>query len=98
MADEIPRASRDEPGRNNPVGVACVEHVAGDLFLDKAIVALVVIERADDIIAVRPSVIAAFVLVVTMRVAVVDDVEPVPTPALAVARRGEEPVDQVLVG
>ena len=97
MADEIPRPGGDEPRRDNRVRVARVEYVPSDLFLDKAIVPLVLIERADDVIAVRPRVIAAFVLVVTMRVAVVDDVEPVPTPALAVARRGEQPVDQLLV-
>ena len=33
-----------------------------------------------------------------MRVAVVDDIEPVPGPALAVAGRGEHPLDEVFVG
>ena len=38
------------------------------------------------------------VLVVAVRVAVVDDIEPVPGPALAVAGRGEHPLDEVFVG
>ena len=41
---------------------------------------------------------AELVFVVAVRVAVVDDVEPVPGPALAVARRGEQGLHQSLVG
>ena len=42
--------------------------------------------------------IAALVLVVAVRVAVMDDVEPVPAPAFAVSGRGQQPIDQLLVG
>ena len=62
------------------------EHVAGELLLDEPVVRLVGVERADDVVAVRPGVGPRLVLVVAVRLAVVDDVEPVPRPALAVVR------------
>ena len=88
----------DEAERLDAVGRAGEEHVAGDLLLHEPGVGLVVVERADDVVAVGPGVRPRLVLVVAVRVAVVDDVEPVPRPALAVVRRREQPVDQLLVG
>ena len=79
-------------------GIVGKEHVAGELLFDEARVRLVLVERADHVVAVGPGVAARLVLVVAVRVAVVHDVEPVPSPALAVAGRGEQAVDQLLVG
>ena len=56
------------------------------------------LKRIDHVIAIRPGIRARLVLVVAVRLAVVHDVEPVPAPAFAVARRGQQPVDQLLVG
>ena len=51
-----------------------------------------------DVVAVGPGVGTRLVLVVAVRLAEMDDVEPVPRPAFAVMRRGEQPVHQLLVG
>ena len=69
--------------------------VGGNLFENETVVRLVLIETADDIVAVGPGEGIKVVLVVAARlalgVAVARHVEPVPTPALAVMRRGEQP-------
>jgi hypothetical protein len=98
VTDEIPGAGGDEAQGFDALGGVGEEDVAGDLFLDEAIVAFVGVERTDDVIAVRPGVGAGFVFVVTLGVAVVDDVEPVARPAFAVAGGGEQAVDETFVG
>ncbi len=74
------------------------EHVAGDLLLDESGVRLVVVERLDQVIAVGPGVAPDAVLVVAVRLGEVDQVHPVPRPALAVMRAGQQAIDQPLVG
>ena len=88
VADKIPGASRDEALGDVAVRRLRVECVAGQLFFDEACVGLVVVKGADDVIAIGPGVGAELILIVAMRVAVVDDVEPVAAPAFAIARRG----------
>src|SRR5262249_13414828 len=73
------------------------EHVAGDLLLNESPIGLILVEGADDVIAVRPGVGAGLVLVVAVGVAVVDHVEPVSAPPLAAGRRGQPPVPAALV-
>src|SRR5713101_7535819 len=41
---------------------------------------------------------SGLILVIAVRLAIVDHVEPVASPALAIARGSEQPVDQFLVG
>ena len=72
--------------------------VAGQLFRDECGVGLVLVEGADDVIAVGPGVVAEVVLLVAVAFAEADDVEPVAAPAFAIARGGEEAVDDFLVG
>ena len=98
MADEVPRAGGDEPGRDHALRIARPEHVAGHLLADEPAEGEVAVERSDDVIAIGPGVVAALVLVVAVGVAVVDDVEPVPAPALAVMGAGQQPIDQSFVG
>ena len=83
---------RTQPGdhearRDDPLAFAGRQHVAGQLLADEIAIGLVRIERGDDPVAVGPGVVAALVLVVAVRVAVVGHVEPVPAPALAVRGR-----------
>ena len=66
-------------------GNGTMQHIAGELLLHEAPIRLVLVERADHIVAVRPGVVAGFVLVVSMSLAVVNDIQPVPRPALAVS-------------
>ena len=98
MADVIPRSCRDEAKRFDAVAGIGIEHVAGDLFLDEARVRLVFVEGADDVIAIRPGVRARLVFVVAVGVAVVDDIEPKPSPTFAETRRGEQLLNEPRVG
>ena len=82
------------PSASTPSRGIRKKRVAGELFLHEARVGLVLVERPDDVIAIRPRVRPWLVLVVTVRLAVVNDIEPVPRPALAVMRRSQQPVHE----
>ena len=94
VPDEIPRAGGNEAEPQNAVRRVGKEGVAGNLFLHKPRVRFVFVERADDIVAVRPGVGPELVLVVSASVRVLHHIKPVPTPALAVARAGEQAIGQ----
>ena len=79
-------------------GVVGVEFVAGELFGEKLVVGLVVVEGGDDVVAVAPGVRAVGVLTVSVGLGVADEVEPVAAPALAVGGAFEQAVDEALVG
>ena len=98
VADKVPRTGGNEPRGDDSFGIIGEEHVAGNLLLDEALIGLVRIERADDVVAIRPGVIPAFVLVVAVCVAVVHDIQPVAAPAFAITRRSQQPVNEPLVG
>ena len=95
-------SSQGPAARNPKATVACgssgIKHVAGHLLGDKAGVGLVVVERANQIIAIGPGVGPRAVLVVSVRFGKVHDVHPVPRPALAIKRAGQQPIDKPLVG
>src|SRR5947209_3683947 len=74
------------------------ELVAGDLFADQTVVRLVVVEGPDQIVAVVPGLGPQLIDPVAVGVGVADQVEPVLGPSLAVSGRGEQAVDQRLVG
>ena len=67
------------------------------MLFHEASVGLVLIEGADDVVAVGPGVGPGLVFVVTVRISVMDYVEPVPRPAFAVARGGEQAIHQFFV-
>ena len=71
-----------------------LDFIAGELFCDEAVVRLVFVERLDDVIAVAPSVGVVVVVLVTGRIRVAHDVQPMAAPTFAVARRFEQPVDE----
>ena len=98
VADEIPGTGGDESGCDHAGGIARGEHVAGDLLADEPAVGKVAVEGPDHVVAIRPGVVAALVLVVAVRIAVMGHVEPVPAPSLAVMRAGEQTVDQGFIG
>ena len=74
------------------------QQVAGDVFADELIVRHVVIEGADQIIAITPGVMDLVVPFVAVRLGEADDVHPVPGPAFAEMGRGQQPIDQLRDG
>ena len=71
-----------------------VEFVAGDLFGEEGVVRLVLVERADHVVAVSPGIGAVEVVLEAVGVGVARNIEPVPAPTFAVVRRGEQPIDE----
>ena len=98
VTDVVPGTCGEHPCGDDRARVILVEHVACELLCDEVGVGFVLVERADHPVPVRPGVRARLVLVVAVGVGVVDDIKPVPRPALAVARRREQAVDLSLVG
>ena len=87
MADEIPRASRQETECLDAIDGAGEQHVPRDLFLHESPIWLVGIQRTNHVIAVRPGVRSRLVFIVAVRFAEVNDIEPMPRPTLAIMRR-----------
>ncbi len=73
------------------------EQIARELFPDELVVRLVLVERANDVIAIRPGVVARRVHLEARRLGEPHHVQPVPRPPLAVARRRQQPLHQSLV-
>ena len=77
--------------------VASGQQVAGDLLDDELVVGQVAVEGADDPVAIEPD-LARLVLLVAVGIGITRGIEPEPSPALAVMRRVEQPVDELGVG
>ena len=71
--------------------------IAGQLFHQETIVRLVVVKRADHVIAITPGIAPVGVVLETIGLGETDNVEPVLSPTLTVARAGEQPFDQLAV-
>ena len=80
------------------VGVAGEEFVAGDLLLHEAVVRLVLVEGLDDVVTVAPGGRAEIVDAKAVAVGVAHEVEPGAGHALSVSRRGQQAVDELIVG
>ena len=72
------------------------DDVAGELLAQEAVIGKVLVERADDLIAIAPGVGHGEVGRLAGGVGIAHQVEPVPTPFLAVVGRGQQPVHQAL--
>ena len=95
-------AEEPEPGGENrlvgPVGrmpPGRGQQVAGDVFHDELIVGYIGIEGADDIIAVDVGLRQFEIEFVALSLGEADQVQPVPSPALAVVRRLKQVVDHL---
>ncbi len=101
-----PAAQRQEAqGRQRGLGGRVGEIVPGqpvgrELLDDEPIVGRVAVERGDDVVAVGIGPVEVGVLEedVALGIGVPGDVEPVPPPALAIPRRGQQAVDQAGIG
>ena len=91
-----PRAVK--PGRYQRLGAGREEFVAGHLLPHEAVIGLVGVERSDHIVAIAPAVLPVAVALEAVRVGEADYVQPLLRPALAVVRRRQERIDQMLVG
>ena len=72
------------------------EEVPGELFKDELFERHVGVEGADEVVAVAPGVLRRRVPLVAVGVRVMHDIHPVPRPALAEVRAGEECVHERL--
>src|SRR5690606_17558046 len=81
MTDEIPGAGGDKARRDDAVRVVGIQNIAGDLFAYELRIRKVFVEGSDNVVPIRPGIGARLILVVAVRIAVVRNVEPVPSPA-----------------
>ena len=94
LAKQHARTHAQKSGGDEAVVGSAVHLVAGDLLDQEAVVRLVVVERLDHVVAVTPGIGAMGVVLEARRVRVARDVEPEPSVAFAVVRRGEQAVDE----
>src|SRR5262249_17208765 len=94
----VPQTEEILASGDNRFGVVAVDLVAGKLLAEKAVVGLVVVEALDDVVAVTPDERLGTIALVTIGLGIADQVEPVASPLFAVMRRGEQPINQPLVG
>ena len=94
IAGPVPGAADEHARGDDAVAGHRLNDIAGELLLHEEIVGLVVVEASDDIVAVVPGTVARMVVFKPFALGVADDIEPVPPPAFAVVRRGEEIVDE----
>ena len=95
---ELIRVMPVEASRDQRIGIIGPELVPGQLLADEAIIRLVAVERPDDIIAVAPSGGPGVVGFEAIALGEACQIEPEQCPALAVLRRSEQPIDQLLIG
>ena len=94
----VPQAEPVISGRDDPVGSDLIEFIAGQLLTNELVVRLVVVERADDVVAITPDERLGIVPLEAVRLGVANQVEPMSSPMLAVVPRIEQPIDDLLVG
>ena len=75
-----------------------IEFVSGDLFANELIVGHIFVEGPHDVIAIAPDERFGRIALVTVCFGVADHIHPVPRPAFPELGRGEQSVDQPLVG
>ena len=91
-----PRPGAKEPGRDPGLVGRVVELVARDLLADELAIGLVLVVGVDDVVAIPPGILPDIVLLEPGRIGIAGHIHPVSAPALAVLRRGEQPLDQPL--
>ena len=86
MTHKIPWTRRQKSRGDLRLGIPALEDVARDLLPKESIVRLVLVEGLDHIVAVTPRIGPQLVTLKSMRIGVVSDIQPMPRPALAIAR------------
>ena len=94
VAHVVIRTSHEERATDLDRGVELAEHVTGEVLAHELVEGLIVVQRADDVVAERVEVIDDEVTLEAVAFAEADDVEPVATPVFAVTRGGQQAVDE----
>jgi hypothetical protein len=84
----------EESSGHECCGIFGEEFVSGELFLEKAVVGLVLVERLDNVVAVAPGIGAVEVGAVAVGVGIANEIKPDAGPALAVGGALEELIDE----
>ena len=92
----IPNAKPIKAGGRDAVGVAIRKLVASQLLHDETVVRLVLVEGANDVVAVFPHQILPAVPLVPVCLGEANKVEPMPPPLFAIPIRGQQLVDDLL--
>ena len=90
----IPDTEPVKTGGDQAVIVHVRQLVAGDLLHHEPVVRLVLVERADDVVAVFPDKRFFIVALVAVGLGEAHDVEPMAAPAFAVLRQAEQMLDE----
>ena len=94
-------SARGEEAERGKVGIPLpTEPIGGELKRDEAIVGEILVEGPDHPVAVHRGMDEKALLAavdIALRIGIAGHIEPVPPLLLTVARRGEEPVDELLV-
>ena len=93
----VPGARGKEPERDRGLWLIGKKRVTGDLFLDESGIGLVFVERTDDVVAIGPGIGPGVVVVVAVRIGIVRQIQPVPSPVLAVTGRREQPRNERII-
>ena len=77
VGNEIPRPGGEKPECDNAFGITGKKHISRDLLPHKPGEGFVLVQAADDVIAIRPCVHPRLVLVIAMRLRIARHIEPV---------------------
>ena len=96
ISDE--RAVTAEAQGHKRIVVTVRQFVSRELLQNESIVGCVLIEGTNDVVAVTPCIGAKPVIFVAVTVCIAGHVQPVTGPALPVAFRVQQPIDELFVG
>ena len=91
----IPRPGRQHPDGANRRGLIREKNISGHLLTDKVCVGFVGVERLDQVIPIRPGILTNGILIMPMRLGVVDDIHPMPSPTLSVPRTAKQSCNHI---
>ena len=89
MSNKVPRSRRQKPEAKDPILGIREETVSSNLLLYKPAIWFVLIERADNIITIRPRIWPQLVFIVATGIRILGHVQSVSGEALSIARRGK---------
>ena len=98
IPDIVVSAAHQKSGADLDLRLVRPQPVARQMFPNETIVGFVAVQGIDHVVPKVPRVVSDHVPLVTVALAEPDDVQPMPAPSFAVARRSQITVDQALPG